>query len=101
LEFRRVLFRSEFKNLVNEIHKRDMGVILDVVFNHTARTFLFEDLEPNYYHFMDKDGTPRESFGGGRLGTTHHMSRRVLVDSIKYWVVEFKVVGFSFDMMGG
>ncbi|TLQ40020.1 pullulanase [Ruoffia tabacinasalis] len=91
---------AEFKNLVNEIHKRDMGVILDVVFNHTARTSLFEDLEPNYYHFMDKDGTPRESFGGGRLGTTHHMSRRVLVDSIKYWVDEFKVDGFRFDMMG-
>ncbi|MGT2755856.1 pullulanase [Streptococcus ovuberis] len=91
---------EEFKNLVNEIHKQGMGVILDVVYNHTAKTFLFEDLEPNYYHFMEVDGTAKTSFGGGRLGTTHHMSRRVLVDSIKYFVDEFKVDGFRFDMMG-
>lgn len=91
---------EEFKRLVDEIHQREMGVILDVVYNHTAQTHLFEDLEPNYYHFMDADGTPRESFGGGRLGTTHHMARRILVDSIAYWVEEFKVDGFRFDMMG-
>ncbi|MBJ8325076.1 pullulanase [Streptococcus pacificus] len=91
---------AEFKELVNEIHKRGMGVILDVVYNHTAKIFIFEDLEPNYYHFMDANGTPRTSFGGGRLGTTHHMSQRVLVDSIKYLVDEFKIDGFRFDMMG-
>lgn len=91
---------QEFKNLVHEIHKQGMGVILDVVYNHTAKTFLFEDLEPNYYHFMESDGTAKSSFGGGRLGTTHHMSRRVLVDSIKYLVDEYKVDGFRFDMMG-
>lgn len=91
---------SEFKNLVNEIHKRGMGVILDVVYNHTAKTYLFEDIEPNYYHFMNADGTARESFGGGRLGTTHYMSHRLLLDSIKYLTSEFKVDGFRFDMMG-
>ncbi|WP_444684957.1 pullulanase [Alkalicoccus luteus] len=91
---------EEFKNLIHEIHERDMGVILDVVYNHTAREHIFEDLEPNYYHFMDADGTSRISFGGGRLGTTHEMSRRILVDSIMYWVEEFKVDGFRFDMMG-
>ena len=91
---------EEFKNLVNEIHKRGMGVIMDVVYNHTAKTSIFEDLELNYYHFMDADGTPRTSFGGGRLGTTHYMSRRVLVDSIKYLTSEYKVDGFRFDMMG-
>ena len=90
----------EFKFLIKEIHKRDMGVVLDVVYNHTARVGIFENLEPNYYHFMDADGTPRESFGGGRLGTTHEMARKVLVDSITYWVDEFKVDGFRFDMMG-
>ncbi|HEP1467572.1 TPA: pullulanase [Streptococcus pyogenes] len=91
---------AELKNLVNEIHKRGMGVIFDVVYNHTARTYLFEDLEPNYYHFMNADGTAGESFGGGRLGTTHAMSRRILVDSITYLTREFKVDGFRFDMMG-
>ena len=91
---------AEFKNLVNEIHKRGMGAILDVVYNHTANVDIFEDIEPNYYHFMDADGTPRTSFGGGRLGTTHYMSKRVMVDSIKYLVETYKVDGFRFDMMG-
>src|SRR5690625_4840296 len=91
---------EEFKLLIDEIHNRGMGVILDVVYNHTARVDLFEDLEPNYYHFMNADGSPRENFGGGRLGTTHEMARRILVDSITYWVEEFKVDGFRFDMMG-
>ena len=91
---------AEFKNLINEIHKRGMGAILDVVYNHTAKVDLFEDLEPNYYHFMDADRTPRTSFGGGRLGTTHHMTKRLLVDSIKYLVDTYKVDGFRFDMMG-
>ncbi|WP_211231285.1 pullulanase [Halonatronum saccharophilum] len=91
---------EEFKNLIDEIHSRGMGVVLDVVYNHTARVHIFEDLVPNYYHFMDADGTSRTSFGGGRLGTTHEMARRILVDSILYWVEEFKVDGFRFDMMG-
>ena len=91
---------AEFKNLINEIHKRGMGAILDVVYNHTAKVDIFEDLEPNYYHFMDTDGTPRTSFGGGRLGTTHYMTKRLLVDSIKYLVDTYKVDGFRFDMMG-
>ena len=77
-----------------------MGAILDVVYNHTAKVDIFEDLEPNYYHFMDADGTPRTSFGGGRLGTTHYMTKRLLVDSIKYLVDTYKVDGFRFDMMG-
>ncbi|WP_303977276.1 pullulanase [Streptococcus danieliae] len=91
---------AELKELVQAIHDRGMAVILDVVYNHTAKTALFEDLEPNYYHFMDQDGTPRTSFGGGRLGTTHYMSRRILTDSILYLMAEFKVDGFRFDMMG-
>ena len=91
---------EEFKQLVAAIHERGMGVILDVVYNHTAQTAIFEDLEPHYYHFMDADGSPRTSFGGGRLGTTHHMSRRVLLDSISYLTKEYKVDGFRFDMMG-
>ncbi len=91
---------TEFKELVNAIHKAGMGVTLDVVFNHTSNVFIFEDLAPGYYHFMDKNGRPKSSFGGGRLGTTHAMARKVLVDSILYWTKEFKVDGFRFDMMG-
>ncbi|WP_078055042.1 pullulanase [Erysipelothrix larvae] len=91
---------QEFKALIDEIHNREMGVILDVVYNHTAAVHIFEDLQPNYYHFMDFMGNSKTSFGGGRLGTTHHMASRILTDSIMYWVEEFKVDGFRFDMMG-
>jgi len=91
---------AELKTLIKAIHARGMGVILDVVYNHTADVRIFEDLAPGYYHFMSKDGKPKTSFGGGRLGTTHAMSRRILVDSILYWTKVFKVDGFRFDMMG-
>ena len=90
----------EFKNLIQEIHNRGMGVTMDVVYNHTAQMHILEDIEPNYYHFMNLDASPRESFGGGRLGTTHAMSRRLLIDSICYFTEVFKIDGFRFDMMG-
>lgn len=91
---------AEFKELVNEIHKRGMGVILDVVYNHTAKTSIFEDLEPRYYHFMDEKGNPKTNFGGGRLASTHYMTKRLMIDSITYLMNEYKVDGFRFDMMG-
>jgi pullulanase len=91
---------NEFKNLIREIHARGMGVIMDVVYNHTAAVHIFEDLVPHYYHFMDLDGTPRTAYGGGRLGTTHAMTRRFMIDSLSYWTREFKVDGFRFDLMG-
>lgn len=90
----------ELKELINAIHEQGMGITLDVVFNHTSNVYILEDLVPEYYHFMDKHGKPKESFGGGRLGTTHAMSRKILVDSIVYFTKEFKVDGFRFDMMG-
>lgn len=90
----------EFKHLVDEIHKRNMGVILDVVYNHTAAVSLFEDIEPKYYHFMYKNNEPKISFNGGRLASTHAMARRLIIDSIKYLTDEFKIDGFRFDMMG-
>jgi pullulanase len=91
---------AELKELIAAIHQKGMGVILDVVYNHNPRTEIFEDLVPSYYHFMDKYGNPKESYGGGKFGTTHSMSRKILVDSIKYWTDEYKVDGFRFDLMG-
>ncbi|MYL48334.1 pullulanase [Halobacillus litoralis] len=91
---------EEFKQLIKEIHKRKMGVILDVVYNHTAKVSILEDLVPNYYHFMDEEGNAKVGYGGGKVGTTHEMSRKLMVDSIEYWVDEFKVDGFRFDLMG-
>ena len=90
----------EFKQLVDAIHARGMGVILDVVYNHTAKIELLEDIEPNYYYFMDKSGKPKGSFGGGQVGSTHAMTRRLIVDSLVYLTDTYKVDGYRFDMMG-
>ena len=91
---------QELKELIHEIHDRGMGVILDVVYNHTAYLGLLEDIVPGYYHFMDADGNPKQSYGGGRPGSTHAMTRKLILDSITFWTREYKVDGFRYDLMG-
>lgn len=91
---------NELKKLVKAIHNEGMGVTLDVVYNHTARLSFLEDIVPGYYHFMDAQGIPKESYGGGRPGTTHAMVRKLIIDSIIYWTNEYKVDGFRYDLMG-
>jgi len=91
---------AELKELVKAIHDAGLAVTLDVVYNHTAQLGIFEDIEPNYYYFMSADGTPYDSFGGGQMGTTHAMTRKLIIDSLVYWTEEFKVDGYRFDMMG-
>tara|TARA_R110002126_G_scaffold200584_4_gene348188 strand:+ start:27659 stop:29935 length:2277 start_codon:yes stop_codon:yes gene_type:complete len=91
---------KELKELVATIHAEGMGVILDVVYNHTARVEFLEDIVPGYYHFMDSVGNPKMSYGGGRLGSTHAMTRKLIIDSILYWTQEYKVDGFRYDLMG-
>ncbi|TDT68096.1 type I pullulanase [Hypnocyclicus thermotrophus] len=91
---------KELKELIQAIHDKGMGVTLDVVYNHTANSEIFERLVPGYYGFLNADGTPKTSFGGLQMGTTHAMTRKLIIDSIKYWTKEFKVDGFRFDMMG-
>lgn len=91
---------AEFKALVAAIHERGMGVILDVVYNHTGSTYIFESIEPGYYNFADKEGDLLDAFGGGAFDSRRYMARRLLIDSIVYWTDTFKVDGFRFDMMG-
>lgn len=91
---------KELKELIQSIHKKGMGVTLDVVYNHTARLEFLEDIVPGYYHFMDARGIAKQSYGGGRPGSTHAMTRKLIVDSILYWTKEYKVDGFRFDLMG-
>ncbi|MBN2618654.1 MAG: pullulanase [Spirochaetales bacterium] len=91
---------QELKELINAIHGAGMGVILDAVYNHTAKMSILEDLVPGYYHFMDSNGKPKSSYGGGRVGSTHAMSRKLIVDSVMHWVNEYKVDGFRYDLMG-
>lgn len=91
---------SEFKALVEAIHAQGMGLILDVVYNHTATMDQLEDIEPGYFYFMDKNGKAKGSFGGGQVGSSHQMVRRLIVDSLAYLSETYKVDGFRFDMMG-
>lgn len=91
---------KELKELIKSIHEKGMGVTLDVVYNHTARLEFLEDIVPGYYHFMDSKGVAKQSYGGGRPGSTHAMARKLIVDSILYWTKEYKVDGFRYDLMG-
>lgn len=90
----------ELKDLVRSVHEQGMGVTLDVVYNHTAALSILEDIVPGYYHFMDEFGIAKQSYGGGRPGTTHAMTRKLVIDSMIYWLSTFKVDGFRFDLMG-
>lgn len=90
----------ELKDLVRSVHEQGMGVTLDVVYNHTAALSILEDIVPGYYHFMDEFGNAKQSYGGGRPGTTHAMTRKLVIDSMIYWLSTFKVDGFRFDLMG-
>ena len=70
------------------------------MYNHTAALSILEDIVPGYYHFMDANGEAKQSYGGGRPGTTHAMTRKLVIESMLYWQNEFKVDGFRFDLMG-
>jgi pullulanase-type alpha-1,6-glucosidase len=88
---------NELKTLINEIHKQGMGVILDVVYNHTANNFVLADstLPGYWYRASSTNGA-----GSNDVQTEHKMVRKLIVDSIKQWVTDYKVDGFRFDLMG-
>jgi pullulanase len=92
---------NELKKLIEAIHARGMGVTLDVVYNHTANTSVFENIVPDYYYRLDDSGNFTGNSGcGNDMATTHKMVRKLIVDSTSYWVREYKVDGFRFDLMG-
>ncbi|WP_306601692.1 alpha-amylase family glycosyl hydrolase [Geothrix sp. 21YS21S-2] len=88
---------SELKTLVNEIHKAGMGVILDVVYNHTANTSVLGDLSGTNYYYRT---TSRNGAGSQDVMSEHKMVRKLIVDSVKHWVNTYHVDGFRFDLMG-
>lgn len=91
----------ELKTLIREIHKRGMGVIIDVVYNHIGNTQILEHLVPGYYLRRNPNGTFTSMSGvGNDIASNRAMARRLIQDSLLYWVKEFKVDGFRFDLMG-
>lgn len=92
---------AEFKQLVEAIHQLGMGVTLDVVYNHTAKTEILNDIVPGYYYRLNSDGSYISNSGcGNDIATEHIMARKLIIDSILYWIDEYKIDGLRFDLMG-
>ncbi|MCP4247150.1 MAG: type I pullulanase [bacterium] len=92
---------SEFKRVVQALHDRGIGMIMDVVYNHTAKWASFESLVPGYYFRRRPDGSFWNGSGcGNELASEHPMARKYMIDSVKYWVTEYGIDGFRFDLMG-
>jgi pullulanase len=96
----------ELKLLIDTLHKRGMRVTLDFVFNHTYehigdKVYSFEGLVPGYYYRLKQDGTYWNGSGtGNEFRSEAPMARRFILDTVKYWVDEYKVDGFRFDLLG-
>jgi len=90
----------EFRDLVNKLHENGIGVIIDVVYNHTYGTEIFENIAPGCY-YRTYDGIISGKTGAGpTLESRAPMVRKLIIDSMKYFVDEFGIDGFRFDLMG-
>ncbi len=93
----------EFKNLVQTLHSNGIGVILDVVYNHTyfTKESVFNQTVPGYFYRQKPDGTFSNASGcGNEIASERKMVRKYIADSLKYWAQEFHIDGFRFDLMG-
>jgi glycogen operon protein len=96
----------EFRNMVKALHRAGIEVILDVVFNHTAEgdqlgpTLSFRGLENSTYYILEEDRARYADFSGtgNTLNGNHPVVRRMILDSLRYWVEEMHVDGFRFDL---
>lgn len=92
----------EFKEMVKSLHESDIGVVMDVVYNHTAQTqdSWFNMTVPGYYYRLDKNGEFLDrTLCGNETASERAMFRKFMVDSILYWAKEYHVDGFRFDLM--
>lgn len=94
---------KEFKQLVQTLHSQGIGVIVDVVYNHTyfTKESAFNQVVPGYFYRQKPDGSFANASGcGNELASEREMVRKFMVDSLKYWVEEYHIDGFRFDLMG-
>lgn len=90
----------ELKTLIAALHRRGIGVIMDVVYNHTAEALPFNQIVPTYYYRLNLDGSLSNGSGcGNEFRSEAPMARKFILDSLKYWVSEYGVDGFRFDLM--
>lgn len=93
----------EFKQMIQAFHQQGIGVIMDVVYNHTAltETSNFNQLVPGYYYRQDKTGKFSNATAcGNETASERPMFRKFMLESLLYWVKEYHVDGFRFDLMG-
>ena len=93
----------EFKEMVQALHKAGIRVILDVVYNHTSDldNSNFQRTFPDYFYRFYQDGKPSIGSGcGTETASEKRMMRQFMLQSVKYWVSEYHVDGFRFDLMG-
>ena len=93
----------EFKQMVQALHKAGIRVILDVVYNHTydIENSNFQKTYPDYYYRKNADGTYSNGSGcGNETASDKPMMRRFMIESVKYWINEYHIDGFRFDLMG-
>lgn len=94
---------NELKSLIDTIHQNGLRVILDVVYNHVyeRETSSFEKIVPGYYFRHDEHGMPSNGTGvGNDIASERKMVRKFILDSISFWLDEYHVDGFRFDLMG-
>lgn len=94
---------KEFKQMVQALHKAGIRVVLDVVYNHTFNTeeSNFERTVPGYFYRQTKDGKPAKGSGcGNETASDRAMMRKYMVESVLYWINEYHIDGFRFDLMG-
>ncbi|MCP9235766.1 type I pullulanase [Lewinella sp. JB7] len=93
----------EFKQMVQALHRAGIRVVMDVVYNHTGRTenSNFQLLVPDYFYRFNPDGTfSNASACGNEVASERPMVRKFIRESLEYWVDEYHVDGFRFDLMG-
>lgn len=93
---------NEMKKMVQCLHDNDLGVVMDVVYNHTSATMdsNFNKIVPDYYYRKDGDTFLNGSGCGNEVASERAMVRKYIVESVVYWAEEYHIDGFRFDLMG-
>ena len=93
---------NEFKQMVAALHAQGIGVVMDVVYNHTSGLDSnLNKIVPYYYYRFKTDGKASNGSGcGNETASDRFMFRKYMIDSVTYWMKEYNVDGFRFDLMG-
>ncbi len=90
----------EFKEMIQALHDAGIGVILDVVFNHTYTANTFENVAPGCFYRLNDDFTISGHTGAGAsIETRRKQVRKFIIDVLKFWITEYHIDGFRFDLM--